>query len=432
MTSRRKNGHPMTARRHALELLSEVSSGHAYCNLKLNELRPVLSDTDFRFVSALVYTALDRLMYLDHILSGYVKRSPKPAVRNILRLGAAELLFLRTPSHAVVSEYVSLCREIDKPELCGFVNAVLRKLDRERENLPPVPGDPVKRLSVQYSCPAWIVDMWIRSYGAETAAALLQADSPGTVVRAQYPATKEDLIEALPVDAAAGVRDPEALILDSGFDFNRFPPFRDGTMTVQSEGAMLICRSAGDCRGKKILDACAAPGGKSAYLASLSENTAELTCFELHRHRAELTKKTFERLHVSAEVLQKDASVFDAEYESRFDIVLLDVPCTGLGLLHTKPDLRYAKTPEDLQSLTRIQASILDACSRYVRLGGLLIYATCTLSPEENEMQVLSFLKRNAGFTPDPLPFAKGSMFQLFPHLHGTDGFFMARMKRCD
>ena len=429
--SRQQLHNQLSPRHYALNVFSDVLASQSYCNLRLKELRPLMNDTDYRFVCALVYTALDRLLYLDHVLSGFVKKNPKPLVKNILRLGVTELLFLRTPAHAAVSEYVSLCAEAGRTELRGFVNAVLRRVDRERGTLPPLPDDTVDQLSVQYSCPPWIVSMWIGMYGREAAAKLLSSGTPGTTLRAQYPYTADQLQAELPVPTHRGSFDPDALIAEKGFDFTGFPAFQEGRMTIQSEGSMLICRAAGDCSGKKVLDACSAPGGKAAYLASLSGNSLDLTCFEIHRHRVELTRKTLRRLHVPGTVEERDASVPDQRFDGMFDLVLLDVPCSGFGMFHEKPDLRYAKTESDVAALADLQKKILDTCSRYVKPGGILLYATCTISLKENEDQIRAFLDNHRDFVPDRLPFTKGSMLQLLPHVHGTDGFFMARLKKC-
>jgi len=426
-----QNSSKLSARRAALDALTDITNHGAYLNLRLKKARSSLSAEDGRFVTALCCTTLDRLLYLDHVLSVYVKGTQKPIIRNILRMGCCELLFFSTPSYAAVSEYVSLCRSVGKPALSSFVNAVLRRIDRERDSLPSLPSDPVARLSAQYSCPAWIVSRWITAYGEQDTASLLQADGGGLTVRAQYPYTRDDLLSTLPVQAAIGDRDQNAIHLEKGFDLTSFTPFVQGRMTIQSEGAMLLCRALGDCRGKRVLDACAAPGGKSAYLASLSENNIDLTCFELHEHRLHLMENTFARLHVKASTKQQDASVYDAAYEQSFDAVLLDVPCSGLGLLHEKPDIRFSKKPEDISSLVAVQAKILETCSRYVKPNGILVYATCTISQEENEDQVRRFMESHPEFLLDPLPFYDDCMLQLLPHVHGTDGFFVARMRRC-
>jgi 16S rRNA (cytosine967-C5)-methyltransferase len=199
------------------------------------------------------------------------------------------------------------------------------------------------------------------------------------------------------------------------------------------ESAMLACRALGDVNDACVLDACAAPGGKSAYLASLSKNDISLTCFELHARRKELLDKTLARLHVRADTCVKDAAAFDPAFESFFDAVLIDAPCSGLGLLGDKPDIRYSKSEAAITALVEIQRRILDTCCRYVKPGGVLVYATCTISLRENESQIDAFLQAHGEFYPDhiPIPIDNDGQVQLLPHVHGTDGFFIARMIRC-
>ena len=423
----------MNARRAALDALCDVTDRGAYANLRVKQLFRELPEREAKYAAALVYTVLDHLLTVDYYLSYYVQGRQKPVVRGILRMGVCELLYLSTPPHAAVSECVQLTKDVGKPALSGFVNAVLRRIDRERNALPPFPKEPLKRLSVQYSYPEWIVDEWLRRFGEEQTEALLSRQAAPTEVRAQYPFTREELQKALPVESRVNRWDENSLALSGGFDFASFPLFADGKFTVMGQSAMLACRALGDVTGKRVLDACAAPGGKSAYIASLCKNDVSLTCFELHPHRRELLDKTLERLHVRAETRVFDAAVFDPAYENAFDAVLLDVPCSGLGLLVDKPDIRYGKSDADIDALVVIQKAILGACCRYVAPGGLLVYATCTISARENERQVETFLTEHADFKPEPmpLPIANDGMLQLLPQVHDTDGFFIARMRRC-
>lgn len=421
----------MNVRRLALAVLTDVTDGGAYANLRLKQAQAGLPEADARFLAALVYGTLERLLYLDHVLAAYAPGRAKKAVRGILRLGACELLFLRTPPHAAVSEYVSLCRALGKGGAAGFVNAVLRRVDRERGTPPPLPAALDERLSIRYSHPLWLVRMWLEELGREETERLLACPPLPQCVRAQYPETPEGLLASLPCPAERGRMDANCLRLARGLDVTASEAFAAGRMTVQGEGAMLACRALGDCRGLSVLDACAAPGGKSAYIASLAQNDVALTCFELHEHRVALLERTLERLHVAARIERRDAAVFDPAYADAFDAVLVDAPCSGLGLLAGKPDLRYRAAEDDVASLAAVQAAILDACARYVRPGGVLVYATCTVSRRENGEQTAAFLARHADFAPDALPFAQGHALQLLPHVHGTEGFFMARMRRC-
>ena len=423
----------MNARRHALNALCDVTDRGAYANLRIKQLFHDLPERDAKYAAALVYTVLDHLLTVDYYLSYFVKGRQKPIIRGILRMGVCELLYLSTPSHAAVSECVQLTKDVGKGALSGFVNGVLRRIDRERDSLPPLPKKPCERLSVQYSYPEWIVAEWLHAFGEEQTEALLSRKSAPIEVRAQYPFARDELKQALPVESRINELDENSLALASGFDIASSPLFIEGKFTVMGQSAMLACRALGYVKGKRVLDACAAPGGKSAYIASLCENDVSLTCLELHPHRKELLDKTLERLHVQADTRVFDATEFDPDYESAFDAVLIDAPCSGLGLLGDKPDIRYSKSDADIDALVLIQEKILDVCCRYVKPDGVLVYATCTISARENEKNVESFLSKHSEFTLEqiPLPLTNGGMLQLLPQIHDTDGFFIARMRRC-
>ena len=412
----------LNVRRAALTALVRILEDGAYTNLALKETADSVAPKDVAFLYALVNETIARTSFIDYILSHFCKRQ-KRTVRNLLRMAGTELLFLGTPAHAAIDEAVGLCRAIGKKESCGLVNAVLRRLDRERDALPPLPDAPVERMSIRYGVPAFLVSEWLADYGEAQTEALLNHKPLKTVVRAQYPFTTEALSRALPVASLPCRLDPNGLTLSEGFDLARDPLFTEGRLAVQGEGAMLICRALGDVHGLRVLDACDAPGGKTAYLASLSENTAVLTAWELHPHRKELMDRAFRRLHVAAETDCRDAAVYDERFQDAFDAVLLDVPCSGFGLLAEKPDVRLNKTADAIESLTKAQDAILSACCCYVRPGGVLVYATCTISRRENGERVRSFLNTHPSFVPEEEK-------QLLPTRDGTDGFYYARLRR--
>ncbi|MEA4913185.1 MAG: 16S rRNA (cytosine(967)-C(5))-methyltransferase RsmB [Christensenella sp.] len=423
----------MNTRRQALDALCDITDRGAYANLRVKQLTSSLPEREANMAAALVYHTLDHLLTIDYYLAHFVKGTQKPVIRGILRLGVCELLYLSTPAHAAINESVSLTKEVGKSGLASFVNAVLRNIDRNRASLPPFPAEAVARLSIQYSYPEWIVREWVSRFGESQTEALLSRPASLLEVRAQYPFTRDELQKALPVASEVNQWDSNSLSLASGFNIAAHPLFLEGKFTVMGESAMLACRALGDMTGKRVLDACSSPGGKSAYLSSLMQNEIHLTCFELHPHRKELLDKTLDRLHVSAETMVKDASAFDPAFEFAFDGVLIDAPCSGLGLLGDKPDIRYSKSDADIVSLVEIQKDILQSCSRYVKPGGLLVYATCTISRRENEDQVEAFLREHKDYSLEeiPIPISNEGQIQLLPHIHHTDGFFIARMRRC-
>lgn len=410
----------LSVRRAALETLVRILEDGAYANLALKDAAKTVAPSDVPYLYALVNEAVARCAYLDWLLLHWCKRQ-KRTVRNLLRMAGTELLYLHTPAHAVVNESVSLCREIGKAQSAGLVNAILRRLDREREALPPLPDDPIHRLSILYGVPAPFIEEWIDTYGEAETEAFLARKPLGTEVRAQYPFTTEELLAALPVKAERTKLDPNGVRLSESFDLAHSALYQSGKLAVQNEGAMLICRALGDVRGKRVLDACAAPGGKTAYLASLSENTAKLVAWELHPHRKALLDATLSRLHVQAETACVDATVLQPDCVHAFDAVLLDVPCSGFGLLADKPDVRLKKSEETIAALIEVQDRLLDVCSQYVRPGGTLVYATCTVSKRENTDRVAAFLRSKRSFE---LQIER----QLWPVRDGTNGFYFAVM----
>ena len=411
----------MTVRRAAYETLLAVTEEGAYANLALKESAQRVSPDEVKTLYALVYTALEHRAYLEYVLSHFCKRQ-KRAVRTVLLLGGAELLYLNTPAHAAINEAVKLTKSVGKADCAGLVNAVLRRLDRERNVLPPLPRDVIERMRIQYGYPAWVARDWIDSYGSDRAEALMQSRPTQMQIRAQYPMTTETLQSWFP-NATAGRLDPNCLYLPEGIDLAHDERFLSGALTAQNEGAMLICRSLGNVKNMRVLDACAAPGGKTAYLASLFQGEIDLVAWELHPHRKALLDATLKRLHVKAMTECRDASVPYADAIEAFDAVLLDVPCTGLGLLADKPDVRYRKTESDRDAIAAIQREILSACSAYARHGGTLVYATCTISRAENEEQVRAFLAAHPDYTLQ-------SERQYLPDTDGIDGFYHAVLKR--
>lgn len=432
----------MSVRRVALAALLDITDGGAYANLRLKEAERGLARTDAKWVSAAVYETLDHLLYIDYVLARYISGRQKPAIRGILRMGACQAMFMDVPPSAACNESVKLAKEIGKGALAGYVNGVLRALCRDLGKPVPLPEDPRERMSVQYSYPRWLIDLYADAYGEPFTEALLASPVRGLTIRAQAPYTPEMLetqLKTRGIPFARGAVIADALHLEKGFDIAAEPLFQEGAITVQSESAMLVCRALAPKNGMCVLDACAAPGGKTAYLSMLMENGGKIDAWELHAHRCELMRKTLARLHVkNAVVQQRDASKPHPECDGIFDAVLVDAPCSGLGV-QGKPDARYAKSQEILAELATLQMQLLDCCARYVKPGGTLVYATCTISPLENEACAKAFLSRHREFSAGDLSAclpeslqerAAGGMLQLFPHLDGMEGFFLAKFVR--
>lgn len=430
----------MSVRRKALDALMDITDRGAYANLRLKEALEGMDERDAKWVSALVYTVLDRLNYIDYVLQTHARGKLKPAIRGILRMGVCQALFMDVPESAACDESVKLAKEVGKAALGGYVNAVMRSVCRAKDNPLELPEDLVSRLCVECSYPPFLVQEYLDRYGEAFTKDMFTYRGRGITLRAQYPYTEAELESELNARSLAFTRGKvvkSAFRLERGLDVTKLELFLSGKIAVQSEGAMLACLALGLKHGDRVLDACAAPGGKTALISALLEGTGSVTAWELHPHRAELTAKTLARLRVrNASVAVRDATVVEESLLGSMDAVLVDAPCSGLGLWG-KPDAKQNKDEAAVARLAALQTGILHACAGYVKPGGVLVYSTCTVSNAENEAQVEAFLKAHAEFSlasladyvPDALKErAAGGMLQLFPHLHGTEGFFVARM----
>lgn len=459
----RGQGRKHGPRRLAYEALLRQQRG-SYANLALKEVlgegkeAQSLSPQDRAFATALFYAALEKQLTLEYTFRQLSKgrRIPLP-IRCILMLGGAQLLYMDVPARAAIDESVKLCKEVGKAANAGFVNALLRELDRRREDLPHPQGDETEKLSIQYSYPLWLVERLLELLGRREAEAFMAGTSPGgegfsrgIAVRANtVKMTAEELdreLIARDIPVLPGRLMPEARYIQVGGNIGALDLFAEGKLAVQGESSMLVGHVAGALGGMRVLDACAAPGGKTAYMAEAMEVSGggeELLAWDIHPHRVALIRRNCERMGldwVRAEV--QDAAAFRPELEGAFDLVLVDAPCSGLGVLADKPDIKYAREPEELAELIPLQRAILANCARYVRPGGRLIYSTCTVLPEENGEQVAAFLQGNRKFdrvdmgerSPEKLDSdrAKAGELQLWPQRDGVAGFYMACLRRKD
>ncbi|MBQ3938533.1 MAG: 16S rRNA (cytosine(967)-C(5))-methyltransferase RsmB [Clostridia bacterium] len=427
--------------RLAYDILTDIVTGGAYANLALKKRLAGADAAAARSVTALVYETLERMRYADFLIGKYAKGRVHGSIRNVLRLSITRLLFMDVPDHAACSDGAELAKSIGKASLAGFVNGVLRNVARDRaaDKLPALPDEPAERLSVLYGMPRFMIREYLEDYGEAFTESLLSSRLHRLTVRAQHPFTAQELaaeLEKLGVAFERGKYDENALILRGTADVTGLDLFKTGKMTVQSESAMLACRACRVRPGMTVLDACAAPGGKSAYLWSLMRGEGRIVSAELYPHRAELIKKTFARLGVTgAEVVTCDAAESDFGGGS-FDAVLCDAPCSGLGG-GSKPDAMLNRSGEDIAALAELQLRILLNAADRVKEGGCLVYSTCTVSRRENLENARAFLAKRPDFTaedcsflvpgrdpaaPDCRPF-----LQLFPNTDGADGFFIAR-----
>ncbi len=403
-----------------------------------------LDRRDAALASRLCYGVLQNRLLLDWRLGRVCSMKLSKLELKVLcdlRVAAYQLLFLdKIPAGAAVNEAVELAKRHSRnPRAAGLVNGVLRALLREEP--PEVRGrDDIETLSIRYSHPRWLVEEFAGRLGLEGAEALLEADNrqpPTTAQVNTLKTTPERLAEEL---RAAGVEvEPHpwlsgCLLLTGTGDLERLDAFRRGEFYVQDAASRLAVLAAGPRPGGRVLDCCAAPGGKSFAAALAMEDRGELISCDIHPHKIKLLEAGRDRLGLS--ILRptlQDASKTREDWVEGFDTVLTDVPCSGLGIIRKKPDIRY-KDPGPLEGLPKVQRAILDNCARYVRPGGVLLYSTCTLLQRENEDVVDAFLVGHPEFALEhfDLPYLGNQPGRLtfWPHIHGTDGFFAARLRR--
>ena len=435
-----------TGRDAALDSLTACRKLDAWSDGSLKAACRGLDRREAALAARLAYGVLQNRALLDFYLGQYCSQPfPKlePFVRDVLRLGAYQILFLdRVPDSAAVSEAVRMVKDRRRQRAAGFVNAVLRKLSREKERLPALPAEgAAAALSLRYSHPQWLVERLLELLGREEAEEFLRLDNAGVPTTIQlHPltCTPEELtgrLAASGAEAAPHPWMPQCWELRGGGALEDLPAFQAGAFQVQDAAAKAAVLAAGAEPGARVLDVCAAPGGKSFAAAMAMEDRGEVVSCDIHPHKLALIEKGARRLGLrSIRTALADGREPRGEWQDAFDLVVCDVPCSGMGVIRKKPDVRY-KDPGRLSGLPRTQGAILENASRYVRPGGVLLYATCTILPEENQGVTEAFLSRHPDFTREAftLPGREeendGSL-TLWPQRHGTDGFYICRMRK--
>jgi len=434
-----------SGREAALTALTACRRLDAWSDGSLKAASRGLDRREAAMAARLTYGVLQNRALLDFYLDGCCSRQHidqlEPFIRDVLRLGAYQILFMdRVPDSAAVDEAVEMVKRGKRRRAAGLVNAVLRRLSREKGRLPALPAG-TEGLALRTSHPRWLVERLAGLLGEEEAEAFLRLDNEGiptTIQRNPLRGSAEELSASLEASGAKLTPHswmPDCYLLAGAGDLEALPAFQKGLFQVQDAAARAAVLAAGPKPGWRVLDVCAAPGGKSFAAAMEMEDRGEIVACDIHRHKLALIERGAERLGLrSIRTELADGREERAEWAGRFDLVLCDVPCSGLGIIRKKPDIRY-KDPRTLAGLPAVQRAILDNASRYVRPGGLLLYATCTVLPEENDGVTGGFLSRHREFQKDPfsLPGMEGETdgsVSLWPQRHGTDGFYICRMRK--
>ena len=444
-------GLTMNARRIALDVLCDVHQNGAFASLSLDEkLRDAkLRPEDRRLVTSIVYGTLENELRIDYALDKLMDHpTHQPSQRDILRMSAYQILFLdRVPDSAAVNEAVKLVKALNMEAASGFINAVLRNLVRGKDTIewPKKEDDLRTWLSVMGSMPLWLVDRLVADYGAEEAERVIfyrEAEHP-IVVRPNLNKITDEAFEKLLSKKEWRVERglaPHAWLVYGAQEITFDSDYRAGLFSIQGQSSMLAAEAVQAKPGMKVLDACAAPGGKSAYLCEQMQLTGRVFSWELHEKRALLLEGVKRRLGLdNMRISVRDAREFREDMENTLDAVLLDAPCAGLGVLTQKPDVKLRLKPQDIPAIVETQKMLLDTVCRYVKKGGTLVYSTCSILPEENAQQVQAFLERHPEYELTPMPTAfpeelrkqQGAYgLQLLGCRDGVEGFFIARMRR--
>lgn len=439
-------------REAALELLESIEKNQAYSNLLLNNAikKNEINQKDIGLLTELTYGTLQRRMSLDFYLQPFLKGNKKVEswVRQLLRLTLYQMIYLdKIPDRAAIFEAVEIAKQKGHKGISGMVNGVLRNI--QRHGLPSIETleDPIERLSIETSHPLWLVKRWVDQLGIEQAKLMCEINLTAPLQTARVnltKITKEDCIsklneEGFQVEASPVI--PEAIKCYRGNLANSVA-FKEGYITIQDESSMLAAYALGAVENERILDACAAPGGKSTHIGEKMQNTGQIISLDLHEHKVKLIKENATRLELTnIKPSALDSRKVQEHFEKEsFDRILLDAPCSGLGVMRRKPDMKYTKKEEDLMQLSTIQLNLLKAVSPLLKKGGILVYSTCTVDREENQHVVESFLEEFVGFEEDLSvkdrmpeairPLVNRFELQILPQDIGSDGFYIACLRK--
>lgn len=436
------------ARNIAVNVLRRVLNEGAYSNIELKkELNyKDIDDRDKALITEIVYGTIKYKYTIDTILKNYIKSGLQKVnidVLNILRISIYQIRYLdKIPSFAVVNEAVELTKK-KAIRNAKFVNAVLRNYIRNMKTDYNY-DSPDFELAFKYSFSPWLVKMFLNQYGFETTENILAGlnKTPSVTVRVNDLKTEYDKVYESLTKNGYSIREgkicPEAIVISKGKNIEDNLLFKDGFITVQDESAMLVAPSMDLEENMTVLDLCSAPGTKTSHIAELMKNTGSIFAFDIHANKLSLIRQNLKRLGITdVKCIEADAAKYNPDYEKFGDRVLVDVPCSGFGIISKKPEIKWTKNNESLKSIVRIQKGIISNAAKYVKPGGKLIYSTCTLNKQENEDNIKWFIKKHANFEIEP--FYVGKLTNIIYHREGfitilpdefMDGFFIAKMIR--
>ena len=440
----------MKAREIALQILYDIEKNNNYSNIAINKHFKELeiSNQDRGLATELVYGVIENKNYLDYIIDKLSKVKSKKLdtyVKLLLRMGIYQIVMLNSISeYAAVNETVNLAKKYSKRS-SSFINAILRNVIRDKENIVKVDieNDKIMYLSTRYSYNPWMIKHWIKTFGEEFTEDLLEAnlEKPNLYLRVNTIKTsREKLIKKLNelnIKATKVQGIEEAIKVENMKNIENNILFKDGLFTIQDISSMIVGKVINPKENSLVLDVCSAPGGKTTHLATIMNNTGTVVSRDIFPHKLKLIKNSVDRLGLTNVEIEKfDASILDENSLGKFDYVLADVPCSGLGIIKRKPEIKY-KEKLEIKGLPEIQNKILENAAKYVNENGILVYSTCTIDDRENIEVINNFLENNEDFVLEPitnvdvdLDDQEKGYLRIYPNIHGMDGFFIAKLKR--
>lgn len=421
-------------REAAITALYRIEYDKAYLNKAVLDAMKNCDVRDKAFVNELVMGVVRNKLYIDFIIQSYSKIKLKKLshwVLAILRTAVYQLVFMdKVPSSAACNEAVKLASKYAHKAARGYVNGVLRSISRQLESLPQPQGDFAERVSVLYSCPLWLTKKLISQFGEEKCEAVLK-DSllpHPTMIRTNITKTNShELIEVLKQEGVLAdkyIGEEQCLSVNGAIDVTKSQGYKNGLYTLQNINSMRAALALAPQKGETVIDVCAAPGGKTTHIAELMRNSGRVIAFDVHPHKIELIENAAKRLGLDCiEARCHNSEEVCTEFVGMADRVLADVPCSGIGTIHKKPDVKYNRAPEDIETLCVIQKKILSSAAQYVKPGGVLVYSTCTILDEENGAQIRAFLSENTDFECDLEK-------TYLAHETGGSGFYICRLNR--
>lgn len=438
----------MNSRELAFKVLVDIESNNNYSNISINKhFKNIdISNNERGLATEIIYGVVEKKIYLDYIIDKLSKIKVQKLsnyVKIFLRMGIYQIVFLDISDYASVNETVNLAKKYDKKS-SGFVNAILRNLIRNKDEILKIDAENENMYySIKYSYSPWMIKTFIKEFGKEFTEDLLEANNekPNLYIRVNtLKITREELMKELDKIGIKSykVNDiEEVLRVENLKNIENNDLFKKGFFTIQDISSMIVGKVMSPNKNSRVLDLCSAPGGKTTHIATLMENTGEVVSRDIFDHKLKLIKNSVDRLGLTNVKIEKsDASIIDKNIIENFDYVLCDVPCSGLGIIKRKPEIKY-KSKEEIKDLPKLQYDILENASKYLKVGGVLIYSTCTILDSENISNVYKFLENNKNFELSKinevnvdLENQENGYLKIYPNIHNMDGFFIAKLKK--